>query len=359
MQQPGGKRPSMRSYYLCAKSLHSYLLEYKCVNVPKEQADLAVLCMQYLTFDCFDPGLTYEAMLDYIKEGHYAFLDYAVLHWNHHLESAVLSQKSEDSLHSADLSIAINEFFETYQPGPMGQEDAQRKFIHRFASIEAMEMYESVVLLLSHAHSSRLSEDQIDALGPLGQSLTKVRAVLEELSVSKTMDNQMKENLQKFYGKNWHKCSRHACYYFHEGFPTERGLTQHTNRHEKPFCCTEMGCTRMYIGWSTEKELKKHTSQFHPDPEAFSWKFPHVKKPPAVSKCELCGKEFTRANTLKTHKLREHAKVRDFVCKTCGKAFVRKYECDRHESIHLNSKEGSSQPAGSGEKNDAAGSPVQ
>jgi hypothetical protein len=44
----------------------------------------------------------------------------------------------------------------------------------------------------------------------------------------------------------------------------------------------------MYIEWSTEKELKRHMSQYHPDPEAFSWKFPHVKKPPAKLLSKHC-----------------------------------------------------------------------
>lgn len=321
----------------------------------KEETQLALLCLQYLTFECFDASLSYDGMLRFLKDGYYSFLDYASLHWNHHLETAIHSLQAEDLRHSTDLGIAINSFFEMYEPGPVQQDKAHKDLVQRCAAIERAECYESILFLLSHAKASRVAEEQMEALGQLGATITKVRAILEELSVSPTLDLSGKQSLKQFYGNNWHKCSRHACYYFHEGFANERGLLQHTNRHEKPFCCTEMGCTRMYIGWSTEKELKKHMSQYHPDPEALSWKFPHVNKPPTVFQCKLCPKQYTRTNTLNTHLMREHAKERPFTCKTCGKGFVRKYECDRHESIHKIKNAGSSRLLEAEEAADSSG----
>jgi uncharacterized Zn-finger protein len=87
-------------------------------------------------------------------------------------------------------------------------------------------------------------------------------------------------------------------------------------------------------------------SQYHPDPAAFSWKFPHVKKPAPKYPCDVCEKSYSRANSLNTHRLREHAKERPFACNVCGKGFVRKYELERHERIHRNKSAGSSQGEG-------------
>jgi uncharacterized Zn-finger protein len=98
----------------------------------------------------------------------------------------------------------------------------------------------------------------------------------------------------------------------------------------------------MYIGWATEKELKKHMSQYHPDPEAFSWEFPYVTKLPTKYPCKECKKTYSRANSLKTHQQREHAKERRFLCETCGKGFVRKCDLDRHRSIHKNKSKATS-----------------
>jgi hypothetical protein len=295
---------------------------------------LATLCMQYLTFDCFEPDLSHDHILRFVKSGYYAFLDYASLHWYHHLETALISLKSADLGHSTDLGMAINEFFEMYGPASMQRGEMHKDFKERCSAIEDAKCYEPVLLLLSQERACRIAEEKLDALGTLGKMITKIRTALEELSTCTTLDISTKQNLKQFYGDKWYKCLRHACYYFHEGFINERGLSQHINRHEKPFCCAEMGCTRMYIGWSTEKELKRHVSQYHPDPETLSWKFPHVKKPPTKFKCDLCEKTYSRANSLRTHQLREHAKQRSFVCKICEKGFVRKYELDRHESVH-------------------------
>lgn len=302
---------------------------------------LVLLCLQYLTFECFDAGLTYDKMRKFLMDGSYAFLDYASLHWIDHLETAVRFLQPQDLRHSADLGIAINEFFEMYDPGPIQNDKAHKEYVHRCELIETAECYEPLLLLLSLGKASRLTEEQLGALGPLGLTITRVRAILEEFNSSMNSDESAKQRLKNFYGENWYKCSRHCCYYFHEGFVNERSLLQHTNRHEKPFCCTEIGCTRMYIGWSTEKELKKHMSQYHPDPEAFSWKFPHVKKPPSMFQCKLCTKQFTRANSLNTHHLREHGNERPFTCTECGKGFVRKYERDRHANIHTKMPGGS------------------
>lgn len=185
-----------------------------------------------------------------------------------------------------------------------------------------------------------MAEEKIEGLGELGERVVAIRKILEKLGRNTTSgsavppDHGPVQELIQYYGDKWYKCSRHACYYFHEGFASERGLSQHVNRHETPFCCTEMGCTRMYIGWSTVKELKKHMSQYHPDPEAFSWKFPHVKKPPTKYQCEICQKTYSRANSLNTHRLREHTKEKPFVCRVCKKGFVRNYELERHGTTH-------------------------
>ena len=305
--------------------------------------------MKYLTFECFDPTISEDEMRSFLVQGYYAFLDYASLHWNHHLEAAIRFLDSDDLCHSADLGIAINDFSEMYDPGPMESSDARKEYAQQCKSIEKADYYDPLLSLLYHTKTSRLAEEKLEALGSLGVIIARVRTMLEELHVS-TSDqpvpipgHPVAQNPKDFYGDNWYKCSRHACYYFHEGFASERGLLQHTNRHEKPFCCTEIGCTRMYIGWATQKELKKHMSQYHPDPQSFAWKFPHVKKPPSIVQCNLCPKQFTRANNLKTHQLREHGKERPFICATCGKGFVRKYECDRHAGTHASKSTESTQ----------------
>jgi predicted RNA-binding Zn-ribbon protein involved in translation (DUF1610 family) len=113
---------------------------------------------------------------------------------------------------------------------------------------------------------------------------------------------------------------------------------KHVDRHERPFCYTESGCPRIHFGFSSEKELKKHMEINHPDPSTFAWKFPKAKKQSTTHRCSVCQKEYTRANSLRIH-LRTHNNERPFNCRTCGKAFVRKHDCERHERL-LHDEEG-------------------
>jgi hypothetical protein len=283
---------------------HRYLIDNKNIDQQEEERQLALLCLRYLTFDCFNALSSLEDISRFVMDGSYSFLDYAGLHWNHHLETSLQSLKIEDLDCSSELGIALNEFFEMYEPGSISKDKLSNETVHKCARFETAQCYEPLVLLLSHAISSRLKEEQLEALGLLGKTIAKVRDILGELGSSPNLDRSTRQSLQQPYGDKWYKCSRHPCFYFHEGFVNDKGLEQHTNRHEKPFCCTEIGCTRMYIGWSTEKELKKHMSHYHPDPKAFSWKFPQVKKPPTKFPCSLCPKQFTRASTLTTHEMR-------------------------------------------------------
>jgi hypothetical protein len=313
------------------------------INEGRVEKQMALLCLNYLSFDNLDANIAHEAMRQHLMDGDYTFLEYATLHWNHHLESAAQFVNKDDLLDSADLGVALNQNFEIFQPESTLEvkemkeyEKATKHYIQRCATLQPSDCFHTLIALLSHAKASRISREQLDALGPPGITIRNVRLMLEQLSLPQALNSPEKQKLKDYFGDKWHKCPHHACYYFHEGFSQASSLFQHTSKHDKPFCCTEFGCTRMYIGWSTEKELKTHMNHYHPDPNTFSWKFPPVKKVPTTFQCDLCPKQFTRANILGTHRLRAHSKGEklDHVCEQCGKGFVRNYELVRHRSTH-------------------------
>ena len=273
-------------------------------------------------------------MAEFVLDGSYAFTDYSCLHWSDHLESATNSLTVEELTHQMPLGMALNEFILLNNPDPVSGSKLYEELSKKCDQLKASECYDTLLHLISSAKTARIANEKLETLGPLGDTVARVRRMLHELNSSPDLDEIAKQALQLYYGKNLYKCSRHACYYFHEGFANESLLEQHTSRHDKPYCCTEIGCTRMYIGWATEKDLKKHKSQYHPDPESLAFKFPHVKKMPTVFQCESCPKVYSRASSLKIHVQREHLKERKFLCKVCGKSFVTKYDCDRHEGTH-------------------------
>jgi hypothetical protein len=303
-----------------------------------ENCKLAILCLRYLTFECFDPALSEQKTSEFLIDGYYGFQDYAALHWVDHLVCYLESSCVGSNPTPGDLSEAIEEFFMVYGAGESKREDIDRELEEKCAALANIEFLESMLLMICQARNARKADEQISALGELGRTITKNRSLLETLSVSPKLEPEMRQKLELYYGTQWSKCPRHRCFYFHEGFLKATQRDKHIDRHERPFCCTESGCPRILIGFSSEKELRKHINIHHPDPSTYAWKFPKVQKESTKHRCSICEKEYTRANSLRIHLL-THNDERRFKCKTCGKAFVRKHDCERHERL-LHSDEG-------------------
>lgn len=252
------------------------------------------------------------------------------MHWIDHLEASVpyLSNGVTDS--DDDISSAIVGYYEAHGSADAGEEDISPGLKDKSEHLTGAKFYKQLLLLVSSTRKLRVKEERIAGLGDLGEVIAKNRSLLETLR-SSGLNATTSSSLEKYYGKSWYKCPRHACYFFHEGFSDAAHRDNHIARHEKPFTCSESGCSREHYGFSTEKELKKHLNTTHPDPSAL---FPKIKKPPAKHVCDICGKDFTRAHNLKAHK-NSHANERPYGCKYCDKAFVRKHDRERHvEKLH-------------------------
>jgi Zinc finger, C2H2 type len=78
---------------------------------------------------------------------------------------------------------------------------------------------------------------------------------------------------------------------------------------------------------STKKTPRTSTKQNTSSEE--SAKFKH--------QCEICGKRFTRAATLRDHS-RAHKGQRPYVCSQCPKAFARSKDRARHQKLHTSKK---------------------
>ena len=306
-----------------------------------EEYKLAALCLKYLMFECFDPELPDDSIQQSLMEGCYAFQDYAALHWIDHLEMSIpfLNLGVFDDVD--DIGTVINEFYGMYVEGELEADDVSEDLRERCSHLSNTEYFESLISLISHTRQVRAADELMTALGNVGKILSKTRLLLEQQHSSVDVASEEKEKLRQYYGDNWNKCPRHACYYFHEGFPDATRRNNHVSRHEKPFCCTELSCPRIHLGFSTERELKKHMNINHPDPAAFAWRSPKVKKPPQKYTCTKCDppKEYTRAHNLKIH-MRTHENKRPYACQFCTKAFVRKYDLQRHmQVLHSREKE--------------------
>ena len=304
------------------------------MQVSEVEKEMASLCMHYLIFECFGHDLSSEELGEYLLDGSFAFQEYAALHWVDHLESV----SSNDLLSLEDLAFMIDDYTTKYGEYDRDQEVLLQPSMLDPASSSSSSLQETTRALVNQTRTTRINDEGLSALGTLGGFMCNVRAAMEQLAGTLTSADVAKE-METYYGPNWFKCPKHPCFYFHEGFPSAKLRDRHLERHERPFCCTETGCSRVRIGFSSEKELKKHTSMTHPDPGALSWKFYKVKEPrPRQSfRCTLCFKEFTRSTSLRQHQ-RSHTNERPFSCSVCEKAFARSTDCKRHEKTHSGEK---------------------
>ncbi|KAF7874047.1 hypothetical protein EAF04_002719 [Stromatinia cepivora] len=331
----------------------SYLVEKSHVRIILEETKLAIMCLRYLLFKCFNPTTPDNQIHYYIENGYYAFQEYAIVHWVDHLESLIeqLSPSDLESSEKCHLGSAIADFYEVFGVQSTKRSDVISSLEDRCTHLVGSDQLDTLLLLLSHSRRVRAAQDEFIESKDLKFILDKVRSYLTELCKSSALTGAGKEKLSTYYGSKWIKCPRHACFYFHEGFPDEASRNKHLQRHEKPFLCTDINCLRKHWGYSTEKELKRHMMLDHPDPKAFEGKFPKIKKEPIKHQCDQCPSSFTRSSSLRIHQ-RTHSNERPFKCGSpgCLGAFVRRWDRDRHEkSTHPGmAKASGSQPTQSG-----------
>lgn len=313
----------------------SYLVGKSHVRIILEERKLAVLCLRYLLFKCFEPTTPGDQIRHYIDTGYYAFQEYAIVHWVDHLESLIeqLLPSDLENSEQCDLGSAIADFYELFGVQSTKRSDVPPSLEDRCTHLVGSDQLDTLLLLLSHTRKVRIAQDELTQPKDLRVVLDKVRSYLTDLSKSNTLTPAETQKLTTYYGSKWVKCPRHACFHFHEGFSDEATRNKHLLRHEKPFLCPEISCLRKHWGYSTEKELKKHMMLEHPDPAAFGGKFPtKIKKEPTKHQCDQCPKSFTRSASLTIHK-RTHANEKPFKCGSpgCVAAFVRRWDRDRHE----------------------------
>lgn len=298
--------------------------------------NLTALCLQYLTFDCFQEGLDQETLERFALRGYFAFQDYAISKWSSHFRAMVdagpdlVTRDLNDELAVHKMAVVLDEFASNYQedvlgePALPGSEEACKSFTGYI-------FYEDLLSVWSHIsrHEQRGPEarDEV-SIKALGEALARNRQLLERLPSGGTGD------LDTFYGLKRYKCPKLTCYYFHEGFKDAKAREKHIDRHNRPFTCTYTDCSGADFGFSSKKDLEKHVRYYHPE---ISDQMKSFTTATVSAKtrwiCHLCEKRFARRGILNSHIL-SHNGERPFSCPECGKAFTRKNDCTRHEKLH-------------------------
>ena len=343
---------------LVHSTARQFIAESKHIDAPKVECEMATLCMQYLSFDCFGAEKSKDELRYFILNGHFAFADYAVVKWMHHVHRfmdlaktlSATEQWSNREIAILKLCEAAQCFAEEYaddlqvsqaKPGTEGLNvrigSQARNLLSEFEGTE-----QCFELLWAHLESYRRRDAKarnMISLERLRQQMDKFRTALEDMIMvtNTVVSAEDQTNLETYYGAKAFRCSKLMCFYFHEGFTDRKTRDKHVAKHDRPWQCGEPDCTLADLGFDSKQTLENHMLSFHPDIEMKANLFRTVAPKPVVSKwsCGQCGKSFARNNILKDHQL-VHTGQKPHECSRCGKAFTRKYDCTRHERIHEN-----------------------
>lgn len=260
----------------------SYLIHQKYINPETENFKLTCLCLNYLTFDCFDVQLPKQSIQNYIANGSYAFHEYAIAHWIHHLDSYVQSAKAIDQKSVDDLEQILRDFVRSRWPSTWIQNTRSSKEARNdYQMFNTSVIFENLLQVVTIARKQesgafRSAVNQDNEI-QLATQLELVRTNFEELVASLSPTSSLRELLQKYYGQSWFKCVHIGCVYFYKGFPSPSDRDHHTSKHTRAFLCTFSGCHVAITGCKTANELANHVSEFHPTSQDGTHTFPSSK----------------------------------------------------------------------------------
>ncbi|KAI0968627.1 putative zinc finger protein [Xylaria arbuscula] len=366
-----------------------FLLHDRYVDAPTQELQLATLCIDYLNLPVCIAAPTNVRILN----GDYAFLDYAVIHWLHHLEAGVtlLRKEREQLMEHRDME-QLAESLEVFvghhwnSPGvSLSLANSKKEKINCFSGLPFYPQFEQAVASTKRQlkyFGRNLKKEEI-ALD-LSDLVANFRAELERL-IMEYVDPMGKEIFHEKYGRNLFKCPRFSCEYFNTGFSSAPERDRHVNRHERPFRCSYENCPSYIWGFSHKDKLEKHLKNNHfivqetragddefptdedmqrsivinqpgdnetqtpeaiddnsiSDPEIELPLVPPQKRqrqPQTEFICEDCGKVFKRKYNLKSH-LQTHNVEGSYVCEHCNLRFKRENDLNRHYKRHTGERQ--------------------
>ncbi|KAN0113190.1 NACHT domain containing protein [Hyaloscypha variabilis] len=273
---------------------------------------MTLLCLNYLTFECFEEEGDVDMRSGFANDGSFAFQDYAVAHWTDHL-LALLESPNDTSrnqqIDERETSGAFIIFADRFAADLVDISVGGTSFLDS-DQFRSLTCFPIISALWRHAKTSKaLVDNRCDEvnLPSLGRILKQNRKALEDLAKNRGET----ATLTYFYGPHWFKCSRLSCYFFHEGFNSESSRQDHYDRHDRPFRCDQEDCPGAAIGFGSLKELDKHKRNMHPGADKLSSTFARLKK----------GKNSKEA----------WAK---YPCPRCTEKFRTRFDCRVHMSSH-------------------------
>ncbi|CEF76018.1 hypothetical protein FGSG_10569 [Fusarium graminearum PH-1] len=244
---------------LVHSSAKTYLVQTKEIDVPTENAQMALFCTEYMLSRPLTPGLSKHDIHNYANKGYYGFHDYAVAFWWKHVQQVlVASQLAADLVRSA-MQAAYRCVID------IGELDQTGDFDDSIFDIQ------NVKSKLKHVPQSLQDWNTI--------KIYEMRAVTIRDAIEVQINHfyEHKQAALALYGPWRYKCRKPWCQYFSRGFEKAQQQQIHINQHELPFTCEHPGCFATEVGFEKETDLKTHARRWHPKEEQLL--FPTSRRP--------------------------------------------------------------------------------
>jgi hypothetical protein len=242
-----------------------------------------------------------------LKDGYYAFMDYAAVYWAQHLKAAVGAFDLSKSL--AEICNLLESFLELHWKGPEPAGEIppfQREALKPFEDVNEFRR-------ISSAYGTAISQlrffgekSKQNSTTTVIDTVIRIRCLLESIMLETASDATIQSKLKIYYGENLYKCARPSCTHFYRGFSSLKERERHANDHELPFRCAIEGCLREDIGFTNRKDLQKHMVKQHDQIHEKARKYPNMEAPDAPKLpdcyiCDICSKTFSKYYNHKDH----------------------------------------------------------
>ncbi|KAJ5998982.1 hypothetical protein N7451_006792 [Penicillium sp. IBT 35674x] len=278
-----------------------FLLQSKIVDVPREELSMAYLCVGYLALPGFQMSLPDGTIVDLIESGYYAFADYAVCFWSHHLRAGL--KDGTDQATVTSLLEVLSKFLESHYRAPETEFDIPifaREIEGRLQMNEVWSDCDKLLRALVSTQkqlSSFNSDAASNACLDISSVVARIRQLLEQTVSGNNVDLEM---LKSFYGDSPYKCPRISCDFFYQGFQTAENRDSHMNKHNRPYGCSFPQCYRSTIRFSSKRQLERHVADTHEGQKRDVLAFPS-KRVKLSLVCRFCKKEFRETKLYRKH----------------------------------------------------------
>ncbi|TVY15598.1 Vegetative incompatibility protein HET-E-1 [Lachnellula arida] len=269
-----------------------YVISSGYVNRPTVEFNLAAICLQYLTFECFDNDISPDDLRSSAMTGILAFQDYAVAKWAEHIRCIVKGTPKvfgtdvDSQAAIQEMECGLEDFVGCYE-GDLQEAPLTDKAEQECEAFRNFRFFENLLYVWSHiyCHDEKGPQVRDDvSMKALNKSFSRNRKLLEDMSLELPPYTGLNQDLAAFYGEKRFKCSKPRCYYFHEGFKDAQIRKTHINRHDRPFNCDFPDCSIAIFGFTSNKDLEKHRLFFHPEMVDEATMFADEARPTAATR---------------------------------------------------------------------------